>query len=308
MVPTLEVGDFILVDKMAYGMKMPVVDLQLTEGEKPARGDVMVFIPPHDPRYFIKRVIGIPGDTVRYENKTLTINGERLKYTFVRDFSDFRYGIPAREYIEEIAGVEHRIHRTRRPERSQSWVLVPVNTSCWAIIATTGDSRTWGLASHGNVVGKAVAIWANKKPGWNLPTFHRNRWLEQGSTSRLMSQTTVSTADLERLQRKIGYRFKRLALLKQALTHKSFSKTNNERLEFMGDAVLGYLVGNMLYQHYPDVQEDALSLMRAQLVRGKTLAQVAGQIDLSEHLLLGVGELRSGGRQRASILADAWRR
>lgn len=120
-----------------------------------------------------------------------------------------------------------------------------------------------------------------------------------------MSQTTVSTADLERLQRKIGYRFKRLALLKQALTHKSFSKTNNERLEFMGDAVLGYLVGNMLYQHYPDVQEDALSLMRAQLVRGKTLAQVAGQIDLSEHLLLGVGELRSGGRQRASILADA---
>ena len=120
-----------------------------------------------------------------------------------------------------------------------------------------------------------------------------------------MSQTTVSTADLERLQRKIGYRFKRLALLKQALTHKSFSKTNNERLEFMGDAVLGYLVGNMLYQHYPDVQEDALSLMRAQLVRGKTLAQVAGQIDLSEHLLLGVGELRSGGRKRASILADA---
>ena len=73
----------------------------------------------------------------------------------------------------------------------------------------------------------------------------------------------------------------------------------------MGDAVLGYLVGNMLYQHYPDVQEDALSLMRAQLVRGKTLAQVAGKIDLSEYLMLGVGELRSGGRQRASILADA---
>ena len=69
--------------------------------------------------------------------------------------------------------------------------------------------------------------------------------------------------------------------------------------------MLGYLVGNMLYQHYPDVQEDALSLMRAQLVRGKTLAQVAGKIDLSEYLMLGVGELRSGGRQRASILANA---
>ena len=78
-----------------------------------------------------------------------------------------------------------------------------------------------------------------------------------------MPQPTASTADLDRLQRKIGYRFEQLALLKQALTHKSYSKTNNERLEFMGDAVLGYLVGNMLYQHYPDVQEDALSLMRA---------------------------------------------
>lgn len=120
-----------------------------------------------------------------------------------------------------------------------------------------------------------------------------------------MAQSTDSSADLDRLQHKIGYRFEQLALLKQALTHKSYSKTNNERLEFMGDAVLGYLVGNMLYQHYPNVQEDALSLMRAQLVRGKTLAQVASRIDLSEYLLLGVGELRSGGRQRGSILADA---
>ena len=120
-----------------------------------------------------------------------------------------------------------------------------------------------------------------------------------------MAQSTASTVDLDRLQRKIGYRFEQLALLKQALTHKSYSKTNNERLEFMGDAVLGYLVGNMLEQHYHDVQEEALSLMRAQLGRGKTLAQVASRIDLSEYLLLGVGELRSGGRQRASILADA---
>lgn len=120
-----------------------------------------------------------------------------------------------------------------------------------------------------------------------------------------MGQTNVSSADLDKLQRKIGYRFENLPLLRQAVTHKSYSKNNNERLEFMGDAVLGYLVGNMLYRLYPDVQEDALSLMRAQLVRGKTLAQVALQIDLPSYLLLGSGELRSGGRQRASILADA---
>lgn len=120
-----------------------------------------------------------------------------------------------------------------------------------------------------------------------------------------MARHDVSADQLAKLQDKIGYHFREPALLRQALTHKSHSKTNNERLEFMGDAVLGYLVGNMLYRHYPDVQEDALSLMRAQLVRGKTLAQVALTIHLSDHLLLGSGELRSGGRQRASILADA---
>ena len=141
------------MDKMAYGMKMPVLDLQLTEGEnRPAVMSRYRYRPTI--RVIIKRAIGIPGDTVRYENKTLTINGERLKYTFVRDFSDFRYGIPAREYIEEIAGVEHRIHRTRRPERSQSWVVGPGE---YLVLGDnrdhSADSRSWGLASHGNVVG-----------------------------------------------------------------------------------------------------------------------------------------------------------
>jgi ribonuclease-3 len=120
-----------------------------------------------------------------------------------------------------------------------------------------------------------------------------------------MTSSTVSADNLAALQRSIGYQFSDLGLLQQALTHKSHSKTNNERLEFVGDAVLGYLVGSMLFRNYPHVQEDALSLMRAQLVRGKTLAQVAIKIDLPEYLQLGSGELRSGGRQRASILADA---
>ena len=120
-----------------------------------------------------------------------------------------------------------------------------------------------------------------------------------------MTSSTVSADNLAALQRSIGYQFSDLGLLQQALTHKSHSKTNNERLEFVGDAVLGYLVGSMLYRNYPHVQEDALSLMRAQLVRGKTLAQVAMRLNLPDYLQLGSGELRSGGRQRASILADA---
>ena len=120
-----------------------------------------------------------------------------------------------------------------------------------------------------------------------------------------MTSSMGSADNLAALQRSIGYQFSDLSLLQQALTHKSHSKTNNERLEFVGDAVLGYLVGSMLYRNYPHVQEDALSLMRAQLVRGKTLAQVAMRLNLPDYLQLGSGELRSGGRQRASILADA---
>ncbi len=115
-----------------------------------------------------------------------------------------------------------------------------------------------------------------------------------------------SAAELDRLQRQLGYQFQNIALLQQALTHKSFSKQNNERLEFLGDAVLGYLVGHMLYTVEKSHAEDALSLMRASLVRGSTLAEIAKQIGLADNLRLGGGERKSGGRQRNSILADAF--
>ena len=117
--------------------------------------------------------------------------------------------------------------------------------------------------------------------------------------------TSSADGDLDTLQAQLGYTFARTELLKLALTHKSFSKTNNERLEFVGDAVLGYLVGSRLFALYPEVQEDALSLMRAKLVRGKMLAEVARGLNLSAFLRLGSGELKTGGRDRASILADA---
>lgn len=112
-------------------------------------------------------------------------------------------------------------------------------------------------------------------------------------------------SDLRPLQQHLGYQFKNAQLLQQALTHKSYARDNNERLEFVGDAVLGYLVGSMLYRQYPLVQEDALSLMRAELVRGRTLASLAKELDLPPLLRLGSGELKSGGRQRDSILANA---
>ncbi|XOV82086.1 MAG: ribonuclease III [bacterium] len=114
-----------------------------------------------------------------------------------------------------------------------------------------------------------------------------------------------TAAELDRLQRQLGYRFSNPALLQQALTHKSYSKDNNERLEFLGDAVLGYLIGHRLYRLEKQHAEDALSLMRANLVRGSSLADVAKRINLAACLRLGTGERKSGGRQRNSILADA---
>ena len=115
-----------------------------------------------------------------------------------------------------------------------------------------------------------------------------------------------NVANLPRLQRRIGYEFHQSVLLTQALTHKSFSKQNNERLEFIGDAVLGYLVGHLLYLTNPDYAEDSLSLMRASLVRGTALAEIARDIDLAPNIRLGSGERKTGGRHRDSILADAF--
>ena len=114
---------------------------------------------------------------------------------------------------------------------------------------------------------------------------------------------SVSTqGQLQRLQQRLGYQFQNVQLLQQALTHKSYAKENNERLEFVGDAVLGYLVGSLLYRMYSKVQEDSLSLMRAELVRGRTLAVLAKELELAPLLHLGSGELKSGGRQRTLSL------
>ncbi|TNF84923.1 MAG: ribonuclease III [Gammaproteobacteria bacterium] len=120
-----------------------------------------------------------------------------------------------------------------------------------------------------------------------------------------MSSTSSNREQaLKRLQNRLDYQFSDTSLLALALTHKSHSRQHNERLEFLGDAVLGYVVADALYNNQPDLAEDALTLIRAALVRKDTLAEVAQDIGLGEFLSLGSGERKSGGRQRASILAD----
>ena len=114
------------------------------------------------------------------------------------------------------------------------------------------------------------------------------------------------------LETAIGYRFRNISLLQNALTHSSYanerwhnSLLSNERLEFLGDSVLGMLVAEYLYRTFPDRPEGELTRMRADMVCEKTLANVANSIGLGEHLLLGHGEEQSKGRTRNSILADA---
>ena len=111
---------------------------------------------------------------------------------------------------------------------------------------------------------------------------------------------------MEKLQKNINYHFNDAALLKQALTHRSVNKNNNERLEFLGDSILGCVISHELYHRFPLVDEGQLSRLRSSLVRGQTLAKLAKTLNLSETLVLGQGELKSGGFRRESIQADAF--
>ncbi len=109
---------------------------------------------------------------------------------------------------------------------------------------------------------------------------------------------------MDKLQQKINYQFKDIALLKLALTHRSMGKNNNERLEFLGDSILGLVISRELYKRFDHVDEGKLSRLRSHLVRGQTLAQLARELELSDILILGPGELKSGGFRRESIQAD----
>jgi len=109
---------------------------------------------------------------------------------------------------------------------------------------------------------------------------------------------------LQRLQQRLGYEFKASVLLQLALTHRSYGAQNNERLEFLGDSILNLVIGDALFQKFGDVREGQLSRLRSQLVKGETLAEIAREFELGDCLILGEGEMKSGGHTRDSILAD----
>jgi len=111
-------------------------------------------------------------------------------------------------------------------------------------------------------------------------------------------------ADIQLLQKKLGYQFRNEALLEEALSHRSAGACNYERLEFLGDGFLNFTIATELFHHRTDEDEGALSRLRASLVRESTLAEIARELNLGDYLKMGVGELRSGGFKRDSTLSD----
>ncbi len=111
--------------------------------------------------------------------------------------------------------------------------------------------------------------------------------------------------NLARLEKKLNYSFNNISYLELALTHRSANSKHNERLEFLGDSILSFVIADDLYHRFPKVNEGDMSRMRATLVKGNTLAELGREFEVGDYLKLGPGELKSGGFRRDSILADA---
>ena len=182
MIPTLLVGDLILVNKYTYGLRLPVLNTKLTNGTPPARGDVMVFrYPPKPSLDYIKRVVGVPGDEISYLNKKLTINGQPVSKQSVTDFFDedaMRY---FKQFEEDLGTRHHRLlNDDERPAFIPGTDDFPFKQNCrYSVEGVTCkvpqghyfmmgdnrdnslDSRYWGFVPDRNIVGKAFFVWMN---------------------------------------------------------------------------------------------------------------------------------------------------
>ncbi len=200
MIPTLLVGDLILVNKFAYGLRMPVLHSKITEGTPPARGDVMVFRYPPNPRQdYIKRVVGLPGDEVAYLNKQLTINGQAVSKAVAPEFFEpdaMRY---IKQYSEVLGSRKHMLlNDENRPAFIPGVEDFPNKANCRYSVEgvvckvpaghyfmmgdnrdNSLDSRYWGFVPEANIVGKAFFVWMNTDVLW--PKFDFSRLSRVGS-------------------------------------------------------------------------------------------------------------------------------
>ncbi|MCP5123344.1 MAG: signal peptidase I [Pseudomonadales bacterium] len=174
MVPTLEVGDYILVNKYTYGIRLPVLRTKVFDLNEPRRGDVMVFFPPHmNETYFIKRVVGLPGDTVAYRNKRLYVNGreipEEMLAVLPEGASRYRLG------LETLGDARHLVQTDEsRPAHDFSVLVKPGHYFMMGDNRdNSSDSRVWGQVPEKDIVGKAFAVWMHWDSLLSLPSFSR---------------------------------------------------------------------------------------------------------------------------------------
>jgi len=182
MVPTLVIGDLILVNKFTYGIRLPIINKKIIDINDPKRGDVMVFRYPKDTALdYIKRVVGVPGDKIVYKNKRLTVNGETVSYQSLPDYLDEEHLRYSKQYTENLTGVTHRILNDERapsfvqnPDAFPQHELCTYNIEGFACTVPKGhyfmmgdnrdnslDSRYWGFVPDQNIVGKAFFVWMN---------------------------------------------------------------------------------------------------------------------------------------------------
>jgi signal peptidase I len=182
MLPTLQIGDLILVNKFTYGIRLPVANLKVLPINDPQRGDVMVFKFPKDPSLdYIKRVVGVPGDKVVYKNKRLTINGKELSYEKLPDYLDEDRLQYYQYFREDLTGVRHEILNDGKlppyvqgPDEFPQHELCTYDLEGFACTVPAGqyfmmgdnrdnslDSRYWGFVPDKNIVGKAFFVWMN---------------------------------------------------------------------------------------------------------------------------------------------------
>lgn len=182
MVPTLQIGDLILVNKFTYGIRLPIINKKIIEVNNPHRGDVMVFKYPEDTSLdYIKRVVGVPGDKIAYKNKRLTVNGKELSYQGLPDYLDEERLSYSKQFSENLTGVEHKIVNDERapafvtnPHEFPQRALCSYDVEGFACTVPAGhyfmmgdnrdnsmDSRYWGFVPDQNIVGKAFFVWMN---------------------------------------------------------------------------------------------------------------------------------------------------